>query len=378
VPSILALGRQAAVRDCLASFARVATARGYSRPRLADGTGLRIVEGRHPVVEAYLPSGSFVPNGIELDAGEAAAEAGAAASPAESTGVDSARQHGGVQPAGSPVSFALITGPNMAGKSTFLRQTALIVLMAQAGSFVPALDVEIGIVDKIFCRVGAQDNLARGESTFLVEMHETAYILNMATRRSLVIMDEVGRGTSTLDGLSIAWAVSEHLLDSIRCRCLFATHYHELTAIEHARLRNYSLAVAEEEGEVVFLKRIEARPAEGSYGIHVAKLAGLPAAVLERARAMQLELARNERSLPAAARGALGADAPGQQSEAGRAPCAPAQAGLKQARPAELQAALFSPGDLVLAELGSIDIDRLSPLEALNRLSALKQKLQSG
>ncbi len=344
VPAILALGRAAAVQDCIASFARVATARGYSRPRLVDGGSLRISQGRHPVVEAYLPSGSFVPNGLELDASPPAKREGNAAGD------------------GAEACFALITGPNMAGKSTFLRQTALIVLMAQAGSFVPALDVEIGMVDKVFCRVGAQDNLARGESTFLVEMHETAFILNTATPASLVIMDEVGRGTSTLDGLAIAWAVSEHLLSTIRCRCLFATHYHELTAIEHKRMRNYSMAVAEEEGEVVFLKRIEARPAEGSYGIHVAKLAGIPAVVLDRARTMQAELARNERSLPAAARG-------------GSLP--PAWGDRKQQKQAVTQESLFSPGELVLAELASIDTDRLSPLEALNRLAALKKGLQS-
>ncbi len=332
VASMLALGRAWAARDCLASFAWAATARGYSRPRLVDEPILRIAEGRHPVVEAHLPDRSFVPNGISLDSSVSRPEAPA---------------------------FALITGPNMAGKSTFLRQTALIALMAQAGSFVPALDAEIGMIDKIYCRVGAQDNLARGESTFLVEMHETAFILNTATERSLVVMDEVGRGTSTIDGLAIAWAVSESILDSIRCRALFATHYHELTAIAHPRLRNFSLAVLEEADEVVFLKRLEGKPAEGSYGIHVAKLAGLPPAVLARARVIQAGLEAKElapssdRALPSAPRGEPGAIAKA------------AQAGL------------FSPGDLVLAELSSIDTDRLTPLEALNRLSALKKRLQS-
>ena len=247
----------------------------------------------------------------------------------------------------------------MAGKSTFLRQTALIALMAQAGSFVPALDAEIGMMDKLFCRVGAQDNLARGESTFLVEMHETAFILNTATPRSLVVMDEVGRGTSTIDGLAIAWAVSESILESIRCRALFATHYHELTAIEHPRLRNFSLAVLEEDDEVVFLKRLEPKPAEGSYGIHVAKLAGLPAGVLERARFLQAELEAKERSLP------------GSRPESGSE--ASAKARFSPAPSAEL----FSPAELVLAELSSIDTDRLTPLEALNRISALKKQLLS-
>jgi len=329
VAAMLLLGRAWAARDCLQSFAWAATANGYSRPRLVEGTSLKIVEGRHPVVEAHLPAGAFVPNGIALDA--AADEAGAPA-------------------------FALITGPNMAGKSTFLRQTALIALMAQAGSFVPALDAEIGMIDKIYCRVGAQDNLARGESTFLVEMHETAFILNTATERSLVVMDEVGRGTSTIDGLAIAWAVSESLLNSIRCRTLFATHYHELTALLHPRLRNFSLAVLEEDDEVVFLKRLEEKPAEGSYGIHVARLAGLPQSVLERAREIQVGLEAKERTAPGTA----------------SSPKAPAP------RPADSRGdTLFSPGDLVLAELSSIDTDKLTPLEALNKLASLKKRLQS-
>jgi len=329
VASMLALGRAWAARDCLASFAWAATARGYSRPRLADEPVLRIAEGRHPVVEAHLPDRSFVPNGIALDSSVGRPDAPA---------------------------FALITGPNMAGKSTFLRQTALIALMAQAGSFVPALDAEIGMIDKIYCRVGAQDNLARGESTFLVEMHETAFILNTATERSLVVMDEVGRGTSTIDGLAIAWAVSESILDSIRCRTLFATHYHELTAIVHPRLRNFSLAVLEEADEVVFLKRLEEKPAEGSYGIHVAKLAGLPTAVLQRARAIQSGLEAKELSLAAS---------PGEPKRG---------AGLQ---PRSEPESLFSSEDLVLAELSSIDTDRLTPLDALNRLSALKKRLRS-
>jgi DNA mismatch repair protein MutS len=336
IPAILGLAKATAVVDCLASHAWAATVRGYSRPAIHEDCRLRIVEGRHPVVEAHLPSGAFIPNGLSLDA---AAEAG-----------------GRTVGEGQAASFALITGPNMAGKSTFLRQTALIVLMAQSGSFVPALEADIGVVDRVFCRVGAQDNLARGESTFLVEMHETARILNTATARSLVVMDEVGRGTSTIDGLAIAWAVSEDLLHRLGCRTLFATHYHELTAIEHPRLRNLSLAVSEEAGEVIFLKRIEEGPAASSYGIHVARLAGLPEAVLERAAAVQEELSRKEKVLPI----------PGA-----------AVALVKASPPAPRQAGLFDPGELVLAELASLDIDRLAPLEALNRLAALKKRLQS-
>lgn len=333
VPDILAVASAVACEDCLASFAWAATARGYSRPAIREDEALRIVEGRHPVVEAHLPSGEFIPNGLEVDA--------------------------------RGVSFALITGPNMAGKSTFLRQTALIVLMAQAGSFVPALEADIGLVDRIFCRVGAQDNLARGESTFLVEMHETARILNTASERSLVVMDEVGRGTSTIDGLAIAWAVSEDLLDRLSCRSLFATHYHELTALEHPKLKNLSLAVTEAEGDVVFLKRIEDGPAAGSYGIHVARLAGLPEAVLARAAFVQAELSKKEKLLP-----------PPKGGE-GRAGGSLALEVKKVSQPAG-QGGLFSPGDMVLAELSNLDIDSLSPLQALNRLAAFKARLQSG
>jgi DNA mismatch repair protein MutS len=361
VPELLLLGKAWAARDCLASFAWAATVRGYGRPRLVDEPVLRIEEGRHPVVEAHLPGGSFVPNSISLSAVHPAihhgAERASALSADESANADSPTQ----EPA-----FALITGPNMAGKSTFLRQTVLIAIMAQAGSFVPALDAVIGMTDKVYCRVGSQDNLARGESTFLVEMHETAFILNTATERSLVVMDEVGRGTSTIDGLAIAWAVSECLLDRIRCRALFATHYHELTAMEHPRLRNYSLAVLEEADEVVFLKRLEARPAEGSYGIHVAKLAGLPAAVLERARGIQAGLEAKERELPA----------PGPAGSAAARPAArPADGPARAARQAG--PSLFSPSDLVIAELASLDPDSLTPLEALNKLASLKARLQS-
>jgi DNA mismatch repair protein MutS len=310
------------------------------------------------VVEAHLPAGSFVPNGLELDARPEAPGAGDPPGP----------------------SFALITGPNMAGKSTYLRQTALIVLMAQAGSFVPALDAEIGMADRVFCRVGARDDLARGESTFLVEMGETARILNTATRSSLVLMDEVGRGTSTIDGLSIAWAVAEELVDGIGARCLFATHYHELTALERPRLENLSLAVLEEEGEVVFLKRIAKGPAAGSYGLHVARLAGVPAPVLARAAELREELSRKEGALPAefgAARRDAGSGA-ARRSDAVAAASAgrPRPAGAA-GRPAA-QAALFDPGELVLAELASLDTDRMTPLAALTELARLKAALRGG
>lgn len=315
VARILEAARSCARVDCLASFAYAAMAHGYNRPVVDDSGELLIKEGRHPVVEAHLAGGDFVPNDVDLAAD------------------------------GKP--FALITGPNMAGKSTYLRQTALIVLMAQAGSFVPALEARIGVVDRIFCRVGAQDNLARGESTFLVEMHETAYILNNATSRSLVIMDEVGRGTSTLDGLAIAWAASEYILNETRCRTLFATHYHELTALEHPRMVNRSLAVEEREGDVIFLKRVVEGPAAGSYGIHVAALAGIPASVLSRARQIREEVSRQEKTLPSAV----------------------------TVRKAQVQEALFSNEDLVIGEIRSLNPDAMTPLDALSKLARMKKLL---
>ncbi|TFG85147.1 MAG: DNA mismatch repair protein MutS, partial [Spirochaetales bacterium] len=252
-------------------------------------------------------------------------------------------------------SFALITGPNMAGKSTFLRQNALIVLMAQAGSFVPAVSARIGVADRIFCRVGAQDNLARGESTFLLEMHETASILNNASSRSLVIMDEVGRGTGTLDGLAIAWAVSEDVLERIGCRALFATHYHELTALRHSRLVDLSMAVEEREGEVVFLRRVVPGPAAGSYGIHVAGLAGIPRSVVLRAQEIREQLEEQERRLPV---------------DAGRI-----DGKISNDSRLADSGSLFSADELVLEELRAMDVNRLSPLDALNRLAALKKNL---
>lgn len=328
-PLLKDLAEGLAELDCQASLAWAATCRGYARPKVDGSKSIDIANGRHPVVEAQLPAGEFIPNGLALDA--------------EGT------------------SFGMITGPNMAGKSTYLRQNALIVIMAQAGSFVPAEGARIGLADRVFCRVGAQDNLARGESTFLLEMHETASILNNASSRSLVIMDEVGRGTGTLDGLSIAWAVSEHMLDAVGARTLFATHYHELTALRHPKLVDLSMAVEEREGEVIFLKRLVSGPAAGSYGIHVAGIAGLPAPVIARARELRAQLEAQERALPA---GLGAADAPS-------AAAAPLAADARSAEPGSL----FSAEELALAELRSIDLDRLSPLEALNRLAGLQKTL---
>ncbi|GHV83996.1 hypothetical protein AGMMS50212_13360 [Spirochaetia bacterium] len=249
--------------DAAQSLARAASVHGWAAPIVDTKNRLNIIEGRHPVVEAHLPNGEFIPNDVILNA-EAEEKTSAA--------------------------FVLITGPNMAGKSTYLRQAALIAVMAQMGSYVPAASAEIGLVDRVYCRVGASDNLARGESTFFVEMNETAYILNTATERSFVIMDEVGRGTSTKDGLAIAQAVSEDLLCRLRCRTLFATHYHELSELRHPRLVNRSLLVDDENGKIVFRRRLVEGASPESYGLHAARLAGLPESILERAAAIMQKL----------------------------------------------------------------------------------------
>ncbi len=246
-----------AMLDVFCSLAEVADRYGYTRPELHEGTELLIEEGRHPVVERTLPPGEpFIPNDIYLDT--------------------------------HSQQILIITGPNMAGKSVVLRQTGLIVLLAQIGSFVPARRARIGIVDRIFTRVGASDNLAAGESTFLVEMNETANILNNATPRSLILLDEVGRGTSTFDGLSIAWALVEYLHEtpSVAARTLFATHYHELNELAERfpRVKNYRVQVEEHDGKVIFLHKLVPGGADHSYGIEVARMAGLPEPVIVRAR----------------------------------------------------------------------------------------------
>ncbi|HET8723748.1 MAG TPA: DNA mismatch repair protein MutS [Anaeromyxobacteraceae bacterium] len=327
----------AATADAVLSLGRVAAERGYVRPQLDGSESLEIVDGRHPVVEAMLPadSGGFVPNDVVVASG-ADAEGG---------------------------QLLVITGPNMAGKSTVMRQAALIVLMAQAGSFVPAGRARVGLVDRIFTRVGASDDLARGRSTFMVEMTETASILHNATRRSLVVLDEIGRGTSTFDGLSIAWAVAEHLHDRTGCRTLFATHYHELQdlARERPRVRNLTVAVREVGDRVVFLRKLVPGGASRSYGIEVAKLAGLPAEVLARAR----EILRNLEQL--------------EVDDAGHA--AIARGGRRRERPRADQLGLFGAApdprlELLRAELRALVLDRLTPLDALNLLAELKRKAE--
>lgn len=249
------VANQLAVLDVLLAFATVASRAGYVRPEMTDGFDLSIVGGRHPVVERMMAREAFIPNDVRLT---------------------------------PDVRMIILTGPNMAGKSTILRQVGLIVLLAQIGSFVPATRATIGIVDRLFTRVGASDNLVRGQSTFMVEMSETSAILHSATARSLVLLDEIGRGTATYDGVSIAWAVSEHIHEKIGCKTIFATHYHELTQLadELDALRNYNVAVREVGDDILFLHRLLPGPADRSYGIEVGRLAGLPDAVIRRARAV--------------------------------------------------------------------------------------------
>ena len=257
--------RALAELDVSQSLAKAASVRNWTRPELNESGELFIAEGRHPVVEAHLGRGEYIPNDIILNAD------------------NDYKQKRNDAKKEINISFAMITGPNMAGKSTYLRSAALITIMAQMGSFVPASEARIGLCDRIYCRVGASDNLARGESTFLVEMNETAFILNTATEKSLVIMDEVGRGTGTNDGLSIAWAVSEDLLNRIGCKTLFATHFHELSLLSHPHLANRSMEVLEQGEKIVFLRKLKEGPTQESYGIHVARLAGLSRDVLKRA-----------------------------------------------------------------------------------------------
>ncbi|MCL2832854.1 MAG: DNA mismatch repair protein MutS [Treponema sp.] len=304
--------------DTAQSLARSASIHGWNRPVLDGENKLRIIEGRHPVVQAHLPRGEFIPNDVILESG-------------------------------GNVSFALITGPNMAGKSTYLRQAALIVIMAQAGSFVPAEQALVGICDRIYCRVGASDNLARGESTFLVEMNETAYILRSATVKSLIIMDEVGRGTGTKDGLSLAWAVTEDILNRIKCRTLFATHYHELSGINHPCLANRSMDVKESGNDVIFLRKLKEGPAAESYGLHVARLAGLPKPVLERASAIMDELNKN----PVYSIKDSGTSL---------------QVNEKPMRKKE------EPASRLAEKIAGLNINTLSPLDALNLLAEYKDE----
>jgi DNA mismatch repair protein MutS len=277
--------------DVLASFAETARLHSFCRPCVGNGGALHIRDGRHPVLEQNLVEERFVPNDVLL-----------ANTSQSSAGVPPADPSHSVQPASSrdgcatPPQIALITGPNMAGKSTYIRQVALITLLAHTGSFVPATEAQIDLVDRIFTRIGASDDLARGQSTFMVEMCETANILNNATPRSLIILDEIGRGTSTFDGLSLAWSIVEHLHNQVGAKTLFATHYHELTelAARLPRVKNFNVAVREWHDQIVFLRKIVEGGTDKSYGIQVARLAGVPKAVLERAKEILHNLEESE------------------------------------------------------------------------------------
>jgi len=356
------------VMDCLASFALTARQQRYVQPVVNDGDVLDIRAGRHPVIERQLPPGeSYIPNDICLNQDEQ--------------------------------QIVVITGPNMAGKSALLRQTALIVLLAQIGSFVPADAATVGIIDKIFTRVGASDNLSKGESTFMVEMTETASILNNLSDRSLVLMDEIGRGTSTYDGISIAWAIVEHLHNNPRARAktLFATHYHELNQLadDCPRVRNYNVAVKEADGRILFLRKLQAGGSEHSFGIHVARLAGMPTSVVLRANEIMhhLEVERTATGLddgqPTEFDDVLaGLGAPTDAATDPRHlstsslphhPKPRATTAVATAPRPTLQLSMFEPGDPALERvrelLQHLDINTLTPIEALMKLNELQLAL---
>ena len=311
--------------DVLCALSDLAVDRNYCRPGMVEEPVLRIIDGRHPVLDIKEPEGTFVPNDVQAS---------------EAEGL-----------------ILLVTGPNMAGKSTYIRQVALLTLMAQIGAFVPAREATIGVADRIFARVGASDELSRGQSTFMVEMTETARILNTATTRSLVILDEIGRGTSTYDGISLAWSVVEYLQARSRCRTLFATHYHELTDLEKSLslVKNYNVAVREWQDEVVFLHKIIPGAADKSYGIHVARLAGVPKEIVERAKDILFQLEQEH------------LDAEGRAKIARRS---------GRPRRSEVQLTLFEPMEHpLLEELRRLDVNATPPLEALRLLQQWKDQL---
>jgi len=311
----------------LGALAEAAAINNYIKPHVHDGDEMMVLEARHPVVERRTPSGdAFVPNDVTLN--------------------------------GVACQLVILTGPNMGGKSTYLRQTALLCVMAQAGSFVPAREAKIPLVDRIFARVGASDNIARGHSTFMVEMQETANILHTATSRSLVVLDEIGRGTATFDGLSIAWAVAEFLATNpkVRPKTLFATHYHELTDLADATpgVVNFHVSAREWKDDIIFLRKIVPGRSDRSYGIQVARLAGLPASVIARAREILGALERDELT-----RG-------GRPSVSGTPSDPQRQLGLFHSAP---------PDDGLRARLAALDVDHMTPIEALTLLAELKNTL---
>ncbi|MCX7920087.1 MAG: DNA mismatch repair protein MutS [bacterium] len=321
-----------ALLDVLSTLAEVAVRYDYCLPELTEEPIIEIKDGRHPVIERFLPEQQFVPNDTYIDTNENR--------------------------------LLLITGPNMAGKSTYIRQVALISLLGQIGSYVPAKSAKLGLVDRIFTRVGAADNLLRGESTFMVEMNETANILHNATSRSLLILDEIGRGTSTFDGLSIAWAVAEYIHDMVHARTLFATHYHELTQLASvlAGMKNYNVAVREWNEKVIFLHKIVPGPCDKSYGIAVARLAGLPLSVIQRAKEVLFDLEKYSRT----AKEELAATHP--------------EVGTKSPQPEMVSGIQLSFFDFVshpvVDELKSLDLSNLTPLQALQKLQELQEKIK--
>jgi DNA mismatch repair protein MutS len=324
IPRLQELADTISQCDCLAALAHIANRRGYIRPGLTTDNDLLIHDGKHPVLAEMLGA-EFVPNDISL--GNKSAD------------------------------VMIITGPNMSGKSTYIRQTALLVLMAQIGSFIPAKEATIGLVDRIFTRVGASDELIRGQSTFMVEMTETANIINNATSKSLVVLDEVGRGTSTYDGLSLAWAITEHIANKIKCRTLFATHYHELTELSElfANIKNCNVAVREWMDEVVFLHKILPGGTDKSYGIHVAKLAGIPKSILERSKEILEEL-----------------EATFQKEASG------SHLAKNKTKKPDADTLFVQKHKSVLDKLASVDVNNLTPIEAINLLNQIKNDMKPG
>ena len=328
IPQIQINANQIARLDCLLSFANVARENRYIRPIIEDNDVLDIRQGRHPVIEKQLPIGEkYIANDVMLDS--------------------------------DTQQIIIITGPNMAGKSALLRQTALITLLAQIGSFVPAESAHIGLVDKIFTRVGASDNISVGESTFMVEMNEAADILNNVSSRSLVLFDELGRGTSTYDGISIAWAIVEYIHEhpKAKARTLFATHYHELNEMEKSfkRIKNYNVSVKEVDNKVIFLRKLERGGSEHSFGIHVAKMAGMPKSIVKRANEILKQLESDNR----------------QQGIAGKP-----LAEVSENR-GGMQLSFFQLDDPILCqirdEILNLDVNNLTPIEALNKMNDIKK-----
>lgn len=324
IPRLKQSAYNLSLMDALLSLAEVSYSNNYIKPEITLSDEINIIEGRHPVVELTQKEELFIPNDTRINCGNNL--------------------------------ISVITGPNMAGKSTYMRQVALIVLMAQIGCFIPAKKAEMGLVDRVFTRIGASDNLALGQSTFMVEMMEIANILKNATNKSLLILDEVGRGTSTFDGLSIAWAVIEYIQKNIKSKTLFATHYHELTALKDLNgIKNYKITVKEKGEDVIFLRKIIPGEADKSYGIQVAKLAGVPIAVINRAKNILANLEQNQ-----------------PQDKASISDVAAANdADLNES---QLNLDIYK-NEEIIEQIKSVNIDTLTPLEALNFLFSIKRQL---